>query len=132
MGDWRSFKYDVDLTAGHEGGQLLLVEDTVGVVFIGKLILDSNGCPLDPQIYEFGEEGVLIYHAEKIKVEKATGSAEAALVGQKVFWSGTYGDPVTVNRVTGYYWIGIVVQPADADEDSVVIDLKGDKATLLE
>jgi len=132
MGDWRSFKYDVAETAGNEGGKLVLVEDTVAVVHIGKLILDSKGCPLDPQVYEFGEEGVAIYHAEKIVVEKATGQGQAALVGQKVYWSGVYGDPVTVVKTSGQYWIGIVAQPAAADVATVVIDLKGDKATLLE
>jgi hypothetical protein len=62
MGDWRSFKFTCEETDGWLGIKdawaagspwLYLVEDTVGA------LLES---------VDFGDEGVLIYHAEKILV----------------------------------------------------------------
>lgn len=132
MGDWRSFKFTVAQSGGVEDGKLILIVDTVCVCFLGEPILDSQGCRVDPQVVAVGEECVGIYHAEKIRVAKQTGSGNAFLVGQKVYWSGVYGDAVSPIYTSGYYWIGICVQPADEDDEYVVIDLKGDKATLLE
>jgi len=131
MGDWRSFKFIVTVSAGLIHGDLTLIQETVGSVFIGRPVLDVNGCTL-PLVAAVGEECVLIYHAEKILVDKLTGSGEVFLPGDKVYWSGVTGTGVSPVYTSGWYWIGICVQPADADVLTVVIDLKGDKATLLE
>lgn len=135
MADWRSFKWTNTESADKVSGQLLLVQETVGVVFVGEPVLDAEGCrvyAVGEDAVAFGEEGVLIYHAEKIMVEKLTGSGQDFLPGDKVYWSGVYGTGVTPIQTSGYYWIGIATEPADADDEQVEIDLKGDKATLLE
>jgi hypothetical protein len=132
MGAWRSFRFTLDHSGGVENGDLLLVQKTVGKVFIGDIVLDSHGCKVDPQHLDFGEECVLIYHAEKTIVEKQTGSGQAALPGDKVYWSGVHGDGVTPIYASNLYWIGIFTEPADADDHEAEIDLLGNKATLLE
>jgi len=132
MADWRTFKYIVADSIGHELGELVLVQETVGLIFIGEPILDVNGCKIDPQVVPFGEESVLVYHIEKVIVEKLVGSAEVAFPGDKVYWSGVYGTGVSPVYTTGWYWIGIFTEPRGADEATAEIDLKGDKATLLE
>jgi len=131
MGDWRSFHFTLAESGAKAIGELLLIQETVGVIFIGEPILDANGCAQDLEI-EFGDESTLIYHAEKILVPKDVGSGEVFLPGDRVYWSGVYGTGVHPTRVSGDYWIGIATEPADEDDDQVEIDLKGDKATLLE
>ena len=123
MGDWRSFKFTVEEKSGMYGikdalhedeSYLYLVEDTVGAV------LESA---------DFGDEAILIYHAEKIMVPKDTESSVVFAVGQRVYW-----DPVT--RLvypafdSAYYWIGICTEPAVAGDTRVEIDLKGDHAEV--
>jgi hypothetical protein len=131
MGDWRSFKFTVEHSGGVLTGDLLLVYDTAGVVIIGEPILDANGCaPAADQHLDYGDEGVLIYHAEKIIVPKQVGSGQAALPGMKVYWSGVHGDAVTPVYGSGLYWIGIFTEPAAADDATAEIDLLGNKATL--
>jgi len=129
MGDWRSFKF----THAQSGvtmklGYLYLIQETVGVLLL-DIQYGSDGCKLDSEI-TIGDEGVLIYHAEKIMVYKNTGTGESFLPGDKVYWSGTAGDPVTPTWATGYYWIGIATEPAGESATLVEIDLKGDKATI--
>lgn len=111
-GDIRGFPFLVE-SPGITEGQIYMINDTVGVAFQTKLV---------------GEIGTLNYHVEKVLLEK-----EAALTistGQKIFWSGTDGDPVTNVCTSGYYWIGICVQTALAGTVLVKCDLKGDKATI--
>jgi hypothetical protein len=93
--------------------------------------LDANNCPLDLVVPD-GEEGVLIYHAEKIRVAKVDGSGHDFLPGDKVYWSGVAGAGVTPTYQSGFYWIGICVEPSPTPERTVIIDLKGDKASLTE
>lgn len=121
MGDWRSFKFTCEETDGWLGIKdgwaagspwLYLVQDTVGA------LLES---------VDFGDEGVLIYHAEKILVAKATESTDVFLPGDRVYWDPTTR-LVTPTYDSAYYWIGIATEPADADELLVEIDLKGDHA----
>jgi len=120
-GDWRSFKFTVDVSAGVLGikdaraagaSYLYLVQDTVGAV-------------LESADYE--EEAVLIYHAEKIMVPKMTESSDVFLPGDRVYWDPTTRT-VTPTFDSGYYWIGIATEPADADDEYVEIDLKGEHA----
>ena len=123
MGDWRSFKFTCEETDGWVGIKdgrasstpwLYLVQDTVGA------LLES---------VDFGDEGVLIYHAEKFLVAKTTESTDIFLPGDRVYW-----DPatrfVTPTYDSAYYWIGIATEPADANDELVEIDLKGDHAEV--
>lgn len=133
--DWRSFRFICTDSAGLENGTLALIQETVGVIFVGAPVLDDQGCrvyAIGEDLVEFGEEGVLIYHAEKIIVPKIDGSGEAALPGDKAYWSGVNGTGVSPNYTSGWYWIGIFTEPADADDTEAEIDLLGNKATLLE
>lgn len=118
MADWRTFVWTVDITAGITTGQLYMIQETVCVAFV-----DAQG-NADPS---YDEVASMIYHAEKIRVPK---DASNFLVGDKVYWSGTNGDPVTATFVSGYYWIGICVVNSGTSESYVIIDLKGDKATV--
>jgi len=128
MADWRSFKFTCDLSAGMEGvataqaadvagarhSYLYLVEDTVGA-----LIEDAD----------FGDEGVLWYHAEKIMVPKMIESTDIFLPGDRVYWDPTTRF-VTPAATSGYYWIGIVTEAAAAADLRVEIDLCGNKAEV--
>lgn len=128
MGDWRSFKFTCDLSAGMDGikdaadndaaaarrSPLYLIEDTVGAVL---------------EAADFGEEAVLIYHAEKILVQKMIESTDIFLPGNRVYWDPTTR-LVTPAYNAGYFWIGIATEPAVADDLRVEIDLKGDHAEV--
>jgi predicted RecA/RadA family phage recombinase len=127
MGDWRSLKFTVTASPSVVHGQIVLVQETVGIIFVGR---NLDPCNVTLAVLT-GEEAVLIYHAEKIEVPKVTGQGAAFLPGDKVYWDGIT-QAVTPIFNTGSYWIGICAQPAGASVATVVIDLKGDKATLLE
>jgi hypothetical protein len=123
MGDWRTFKFICEDSLGQDGIKdaqaagdpyLYLVNDTVGAL---------------RETIAYGEEGVLIYHAEKIMVMKDTGGGESFDPGDRVYW-----DPstrlVTPAYDSGYFWIGIATEPAGETDDFVEIDLKGDHAEV--
>jgi len=118
MGDWRSFKFTCEETAGLDGVKsawaagapwLYLIQDTVGVLL---------------EDVAFGGEGVLIYHAEKVIVPKKTDTLDVFLPGQIVYW-----DPatryVTAIPDTSFYRIGIATEPALFSDTTVEIDLDG-------
>lgn len=129
-GDWRSFRFTNNETYNMGNGLLYMVQETVGVPLVASRY-DANNCPL-PLIVPAGEEGVFIYHAEKIEVAKVAASGHDFLPGDKVYWSGVAGAGVTPTHQSGWYWIGICVWPSGAGEALVIIDLKGDKASLTE
>ena len=124
MGDWRSFKFTCEETDGWDGmatakaagtSWLYLVQDTVGALL---------------EDVDFGDEGVLIYHAEKIMVPKMTGAGQGFTgPGVRVWF-----DPVTrlasVNKVATYYLIGISTEAAANNDQFVEIDLDGAAAIL--
>lgn len=116
MGDWRSLKFTVGVSAGYSQYDIVLIQETVGVVYFAAV--------------DYGDEAVLIYHAEKIIVDKLTGTGESFLPGDKVYWSGVAGTGVSPNFTSGWYWIGIATEPAAEADTTVEIDLKGDKATI--
>ena len=128
MADWRSFKWTVDVSAGIKGIWDALQEDTVGArVSFLYLVQDTVGAALESA--DFGDEAVHIYHCEKILVPKMTESTDVFLPGDRVYWDPTTR-LVTPNYNSGYYWIGIATEPADADERYVEIDLKGERAEV--
>ena len=131
MGDWRSFKFThAESGVTYEEGKLYLIQETVGVLFL-DIQYDSQGCKQDKEI-TIGDEGVLVYHIEKVMVDKLTGTGESFLPGDKVYWSGVQGSAVSPNYTSGWYWIGIATAAAGESATEVEIDLKGDKASLTE
>lgn len=113
-GDIRGFPHTVVRSGGVTEGEIIKVQDTFGVVFQTKAV---------------GEEVAVHYHVEKIMLQKA---AVAIQKGDKLYHSGTYGDPVTNVYASHLWWIAIAVEDADADDTVVKSDLKGDKASLTE
>ena len=131
MGDWRSFRFTAAITGlTYCLGELYLIQETVGVLFL-DIQYNADGSKADAEI-ELGGEGVLVYHIEKMIVDKEVGTGSAFLPGDKVFWSGVAAASVTNTWQSGYYWIGIATEPASDTATTVEIDLKGDKATLTD
>ena len=131
MGDWRSFKWTLDVSENWENGKLYLVNDTVCLLFMGDIKYNTTtGCPDEDQYLQYGEVGVFVYHIEKVMVHKANGSGLSSFdCGDHIYWSGTNGDPVHSTWASGNYWIGICTAPATDIDTLVEIDLMGDKAT---
>lgn len=118
-GDWRSLTAICANALGHSQYDLVLVHDTVGMVYFETAVV-------------LGGTFYPIYHCEKIVVDKWAGTAYAFAAGDKVYWSGVDGDGVTPVYRSTYYWIGVATEPAAALATTVEIDLKGDKATVTE
>jgi len=127
-GDWRSFKFTVDVSAGLVGILAAAKDDVLGArVSFLYLVEDSVLAVIESADYD--AEAVGIYHCEKILVPKMTESTDIFLPGRRVYWDPTTR-LVTPDYDSGYYWIGIATEPADADELYVEIDLKGDRAEV--
>lgn len=131
MGDWRSFKFThalsgVTMTEGY----MYMIQETVGILIL-DIQYTAAGCKDAKTIVE-DDEGVLIYHAEKINARKFIKTGCSFLPGDKVYWSGVQGDSVHPWHRSADYWIGICVWPAGDNDQYVMIDLKGDKASLTE
>ena len=130
-GDWRSFRFThAETGVTYCLGELYLIQETVGVLFL-DIQYNADGSKADAEI-TLGDEGVLVYHIEKMMLDKETGTGSAFLPGDKVFWSGVQGASVTNTWQSGYYWIGIATEPASDTATQVEVDLKGDKATLTD
>jgi len=119
MGDWRTFHAICENAAGHSQYDMIMVQDTVCVVYFEVAVI-------------LAAEFFPIYHCDKIVVTKQTGTAEAFTAGQKVYWKGVDGAPVTPNYRSTYYWVGIATEAAGAFDETVEMDLKGYKASLTE
>lgn len=130
-GDWRSFRFTNPYSYEMGNGLLYLVRETVGVPLVAQRLDPNTGCELD-LVVPAGSEGVFIYHAEKIRLAKVAASGHDFLPGDKVYWSGVAGAGVTPTYQSGFYWIGICVWPSAAGESTVIVDLKGDKASITE
>lgn len=118
-GDWRTFTAVCVDTNGHAQYDIVMIEGTVCVVYFEASVDD-------------GDTFYPIYHCEKIVVDKRAGTGYAATAGQKVYWSGVNGDPVTPVYQSTFYWIGIFTEDAAATDTTAEIDLKGDKASQTE
>ena len=123
MGDWRTFKFTCEETDGYTG---IAASQAAGTPWL-YLVQDTVGALLED--VDFGNEGVLCYHAEKIVVAKMTESTDIFLPGDRVYW-----DPatrfVTPTYDSAYYLIGIATEAAAAADTTVEIDLKGDRAEV--
>lgn len=128
MGDWRSFKFThAESGVTYEEGKLYQIGDTIGILLL-DIQYNADGSKKDAEI-TVGDEGVLVYHIEKVMAYKETGTGEDFGAGDNVYWSGVQGDPVTSNYTSGYYEIGKCVADAGENDERVEIDLKGDKAS---
>lgn len=127
-GDWRSAKAPCDVSAGWEGVKTARDADALGArhSFLYQ-IDDSVGAVLDD--VDFGEEGVVIYEAEKCMVPKSTGSTDVFAVGSRVYWDPTTR-LVTPTYDSAYLWIGMATEAADADDLYVEIDFNGNLAQV--
>lgn len=131
MKNARTFKFTHAVTGlTMTESYIYLIQETVGVLIL-DVQYNADGSKAAKTITE-DDEGTLIYHAEKIRVRKRTGTGYSFLPGDKVYWSGTQGDPVTPTYQSTYYWIGICVWAAGESDGWVIIDLKGDKASITE
>lgn len=131
MGDWRSFKFThAESGVTYSEGEIYKIGDTVGILFL-DIQYDSEGNKAAAEI-TVGDEGVLVYHIEKVIVDKVAATGYAFSPGDKVYWSGVQGDPVTPVYTTGYYWVGICTEAAAELATQVEVDFKGDKATVTE
>jgi len=128
MGDWRSLKFTNDVSAGIVGAKDALALDVLGArVSYLYLVQDTVGVVLESA--DLAEEAVLIYHAEKVMVPKATVSTDVFLPGDRVYWDPTTR-LVTPTYDSSYFWIGIATEPAVAGDLRVEIDLFGSHAEV--
>lgn len=104
---WASMKVTAP-TAGYVAGQMVKVEDTIGVI-----VEDADA----------GAEAVLIYECEKIVVPKNAASSVAFSIGDKVYFDESAG-AVTATS-TGNTLCGRATEAAITTDDEVEIDLKG-------
>lgn len=121
-GDWRSFKFTCEETAGLLGANnawadgsswLYQINDSIGALF---------------QDVAFGDEGVLYYHAEKILVPKGTGSGEGFLPGMAVYFGPVTRFVYNAMGESDFILIGTCTEPAGDDDTLVEIDLDGGAA----
>lgn len=97
-------------TGGYTAGQIVKVEDTVGVIV---------------ETVAVGKPAVLIYECEKIVVPKVVATGVTLVVGAKVYYDGT---GAVTNESSGTTLCGRVLEAAGQDDEEVLIDLKGNVA----
>jgi len=131
MGDWRSFKFTMTEDGPWTEGLLYLVQDTVGLLLL-DIQYDASGCKKAKTIVK-GDGGVLVYHIEKVIVDKLAETGLACLPGDDMFWDpAAPGSGVSPNSAVGWIKIGICVRAAAELDTEVMIDLKGDRAEAVE
>lgn len=125
-GDWRSFKFTMIEAGPWTEGQLYIVQETVGVLLL-DIQYTAAGCKKAKTIV-VTDEGVLVYHIEKIIVDKVAGTGLAFLPGDDVFMDlAVQGSSVSPTDGGGTWRkIGICVRAAAELDTEVMIDLKGD------
>ena len=97
-------------SAGYTAGQLVKVEDTVGV------IVETKAATLS---------AVLIYKCEKIVVAKTAATAITFAAGDKVYYNGA---GAVTNVASGNTLCGRALEAATGAATSVLIDLTGNVA----
>lgn len=127
-GDWRSIRAECDVSAGWEGVKTARDADAIGArhSFLYQF-QDSVGAVLDD--VDFGDEGVIIYEAEKCMLPKETGSDQVFARGDRIYWN-----PVTrlVTRAyeSTYLWVGMATENADENDLYVEADFEGSHAEV--
>lgn len=95
-------------TAGYTAGDMVKVEDTVGVIAETKTV---------------GLDAVLIYQCDKIVVPKTDGSGITFAKGDKVYYDGTAKKVTNVS--SGNTLCGRATEAALATDTTAEIDLQG-------
>ncbi|MDD3089804.1 MAG: DUF2190 family protein [Candidatus Omnitrophica bacterium] len=98
-------------TEGYTAGQMVKIEDTVGVIAETKTV---------------GQTAVLIYKAEKIVVPKVAGTGITFAAGDKVYFVSV--SAAVSNASTGNTLCGRALVAAGASDTTVEIQLNGDVA----
>ena len=98
-------------TAGYTAGQLVKIEDTVGVIAETKTV---------------GQEAVLIYSCPRIVVAKRAGTGLSIAAGDKVYYRAA--GPDVTGASTSNTLCGRATEAATAAATTVEIDLHGDIA----
>lgn len=120
MGDWRSFKFICPDSGGWYGAKNAFRNGQPWLYQVG----DSVGFLQEDT--DFGDKGVLCYHAEKVIVAKESGVMP---VGAVVYWDPTSRLAGPTYQSTRYR-IGIVTEPALSADTLVEIDLDGAGAAV--
>jgi predicted RecA/RadA family phage recombinase len=95
-------------TAGYTAGQMVKINDTVGVIAETKTV---------------GQTAVLIYRCEKVIVPKVAGTGITFSAGSKVYFVA--GSAAVSNSSSSNTLCGRAMEAATADDDEVEIDLNG-------
>lgn len=128
MADWRSVKPECDVSAGWEGLKTAGDADVLGARHSAFYqFQDSIGAVLDD--VDFGNEGIVIYAAEKILAPKETGSLEVFAIGDRAYWNPTTR-LFTRTYDSTYLWCGMATENAGADDLEVEIDFFGHLAQV--
>lgn len=98
-------------TAGYTAGDMVKVEDTVGV------IAETKAATL---------AAVLIYKCEKIIVPKVAATGITFAAGDKVYYNATSG--AVTSTASGATLCGRALEAAAWNDDEVLIDLNGNVA----
>jgi len=97
-------------SGGYTAGDMIKVQDTVGVIAEDAAVT---------------KPAVLIYGCEKIVVPKVVGTGITFAAGDKVYYNGA---SAVTNVSSGNTLCGRALEAADATDDEVMIDLKGNVA----
>lgn len=97
-------------SGGYTAGDMVKVQDTVGVIAETALVT---------------KPAVLIYECEKVVVPKVAGTGITFAIGDKVYYDGT---SAVTNVSSGSTLCGRALEAADATDDEVLVDLKGNIA----
>lgn len=97
-------------SGGYTAGDMVKVQDTVGVIVEKALAT---------------KPAVLIYECEKVIVPKVAGTGITFVAGDKVYYDGS---SAVTNVVSGGTLCGRALETADATDDEVMVDLKGNIA----
>lgn len=95
-------------TAGYTKGQMVKVEDVIGII-----VDDADHL----------KEAILVYSCEKVVVPKNAASSASFAVGDKVYFDESAG--AVTSTSTGNTLCGRATEAAITTDDEVEIDLKG-------
>jgi hypothetical protein len=131
-GDWRSYFFVSERSEPYVDGNLILDNDTVGMIFVSDDLDPTTGVNANtPPQREIGEDVVIIYEAEKIRLPKVAGVTIRH--GDNLYFSGVEGAGVSNVYQSGWWKIGICVEDEAAANDGYVLaDLEGKDAVQAE
>lgn len=101
----------------YQAGEMLVVGSTIGVLVenVGK----SGQVPTDE--YPNGDEGVLVYEAEKIVLPKAVGTGQSFSVGDAIYYDAANRNVCATS--SGNTPCGRALESAGVNDDEVLADL---------